>query len=267
MSEVRQEDQYRAIKYLNETEKYPIIKLCNVIHIARSTYYKWLKRTPSRRQQINEQVVEWIKQHYEETNGILGYRQMTITINREHNVHYNKKRIYRLMQLIHLKSVTQIKKKKYIPSVPEITAENVLNRDFHADAPNEKWLTDVTEFKYYDGSVVKKLYLSAILDLYDRRIVAYKSGESNNNELVFSTLDEAVALNPNAHPLFHSDRGFQHTNKAFHQRLVNSGMRQSMSRVGRCIDNVLMEGYWGIFKSEMYYHKKFTFKAELVEAI
>lgn len=216
MSEVRQEDQYRAIKYLNETEKYPIIKLCNVIHIARSTYYKWLKRTPSRRQQINEQVVEWIKQHYEETNGILGYRQMTITINREHNVHYNKKRIYRLMQLIHLKSVTRIKKKKYIPSVPEITAENVLNRDFHADAPNEKWLTDVTEFKYYDGSVVKKMYLSAMLDLYDRRIVAYKSGESNNNELVFSTLDEAVALNPNAHPLFHSDRGFQHTNKAFH---------------------------------------------------
>lgn len=267
MSEVRQEDQYRAIKYLNETEKYPIIKLCNVIHIARSTYYKWLKRTPSRRQQINEQVVEWIKQHYEETNGILGYRQMTITINREHNVHYNKKRIYRLMQLIHLKSVTRIKKKKYIPSVPEITAENVLNRDFHADAPNEKWLTDVTEFKYYDGSVVKKLYLSAILDLYDRRIVAYKIGESNNNELVFYTLDEAVALNPNAHPLFHSDRGFQYTNKAFHQKLVNVGMRQSMSRVGRCIDNGPMEGYWGILKSEMYYLKKFTFKAELVEAI
>ena len=116
-------------------------------------------------------------------------------------------------------------------------SENVLNRDFHADAPNDKWLTDVTEFKHYDGSVVKKLYLSAILDLYDRRIVAYKIGESNNNELVFSTLDEAVALNPNAHPLFQSDRGFQYTNKAFHHKLVNAGMRQSMSRVGRCIDN------------------------------
>ena len=77
----------------------------------------------------------------------------------------------------------------------------------------------------------------SILDLYDRRIVAYKIGESNNNELVFSTLDEAVALNPNAHPLFHSDRGFQYTNKAFHHKLVNAGMRQSMSRVGRCIDN------------------------------
>ncbi len=123
MSEVRQEDQFLAIKYLNETEKYPIIKLCNALNVARSTYYKWLRRTPSRRQQINKQVMEWIKQHYEETNGILGYRQMTITINREHEVHYNKKRIYRLMQLLHLKSVTRVKKKKYIPSMPEITAE------------------------------------------------------------------------------------------------------------------------------------------------
>ena len=102
MSKARQEDQYLAIKYLNETEKYPIIKLCNAIHVARSAYYKWLIRTPSRRQQINEQVVEWIKQHYEEMNGTLGYRQMTITINREHEVHYNKKHIYRLMQLLHL---------------------------------------------------------------------------------------------------------------------------------------------------------------------
>ncbi len=116
---------------------------------------------------------------------------------------------------IALKSVTRIKKKKYIPSVPEITAENVLNRDFHADAPNEKWLTDVTEFKYYDGSVVKKLHLSAILDIYDRRIVAYKSGESNNNELVFSTLDEAVALNPNAHPLFIATEDFSTPTKLF----------------------------------------------------
>ena len=176
---------------------------------------------------------------------------MTITINREHEVHYNKKRIYRLMQLLHLRSVTRVKKKNYILSTPEITAKNMLNRDFHADAPNKKWLTDVTEFKYYKGAEVKKLYLSAILDLYDRRIVSYKIGESNNNELVFSTFDEAVALNPNAHPLFHSDRGFQYTTKTFHQKLVNARMRQSMSRVGRCIDNGPMEGFWGILKLEM----------------
>lgn len=148
-----------------------------------------------------------------------------------------------------------------------MTAENVPNRGFYADAPNEKWLTDVTEFKYYVGNEVKKLYLSAILDFYGRRIVAYKIGTSNNTALVFDTFDEAVAKNPTAHPLFHSDRGFQYTNKTFHNKLMNAGMRQSMSRVGRCIDNGPMERYWGILKSEMYYLKKFTSQEELTKAI
>ena len=267
LSGVRNEDKYLAIQYMNKTENFPIQKLCAVVHTARSAYYKWLRRTPSCSQKVNEQIVEWIRQHYEERNGILGYRQMTIVINREHNVHYNKKRIYRLMNILHLKSVTRIKKNTYIPSTPQITAENILNRDFHADKPNEKWLTDVTEFKYYNGSTIKKLYLSAILDLYDRRIVAYKIRESNNNELVFSTFDEAVKHNPDAHPIFHSDRGFQYTSKAFHQKLDDAGMIQSMSRVGRCIDNGPMEGWWGILKSEMYYLHKFTDKDELISAI
>lgn len=105
------------------------------------------------------------------------------------------------------------------------------------------------------------------MDLYDKRIVAYKIMESNNNELVFSTFDEAVALNPGARPLFHSDRGFQYTNKVFHQKLVDAGMQQSMSRAGKCIDNSPMEGYWGILKSEMYYLRKFTSKEELISAI
>ena len=253
ISGVRQEDKYLAIQYLSNKSEYPINKLCKAVHISRSSYYKWLRRTPSNSQQINEQLVEWIRQHYEEHNGILGYRQMAIVINREHNVHYNRKRVYRLMQILHIKSVTRVKKKNYIPSTPEITADNILNREFYADAPNEKWLTDVTEFKYYVGPVIKKLYLSAILDLYDRRIVAYTIREHNNNELVFTNFDEALKLNPDVHPIFHSDRGFQYTSRTFHQKIVNARMTQSMSRVSRCIDNGPMEGFWGILKSEMYY--------------
>ncbi len=264
---MRQEDEYIAVQYLNKTEKYPIEKLCSKLHISRSGYYKWMKRTPSQNQIVNEQLVEWIKEYYEDQDGILGYRQMTITINREKKTQFNKKRIRRLMQILHLKSVCRKAKYNYIKSTPEVTAENVLNRKFTADAPNEKWLTDVTEFKYYVGAEIKKIYLSAILDLYDRRIVAYKIGDSNNNELVFKTFDEAVALNPDAHPLFHSDRGFQYTSKTFHQKLMDAGMRQSMSRVGRCIDNGPMEGYWGILKSEMYYLRKFTDREDLVYAI
>ena len=192
---------------------------------------------------------------------------MTIAINRTHQTQFNKKRIRRLMRALNLRSVCRKKRCSYTPSTPEVTAENILNREFHADKANEKWLTDVTEFKWYDGPAVHKIYLSAILDLYDRRIVAYKIGTSNNNKLVFDTFDEAIEKNPNAHPLVHSDRGFQYTSKHFRAKLDAAKMVQSMSRVGRCIDNGPMEGFWGILKSEMYYLRKFTDEQELISAI
>ncbi len=163
-----------------------------------------------------------------------------------------------------MKSVIRKKRKNYIPSTPEITAENILNREFHADKPNQKWLTDVTEFKLTNG---QKAYLSAILDLGDKSIVSYVLGRFNNNQLVFDTFDLAVAANPDAHPLFHSDRGFQYTNRLFKNKLETIGATQSMSRVSRCIDNGPMEGFWGIIKSEMYYLHTFHTFEELKQAI
>lgn len=168
------------------------------------------------------------------------------------------------MKAAGLRSVCRKKKYTYIKSTPEITAENVLNRDFRANETCKKWLTDVTEFKYGKG---EKAYLSAILDLGDRSIVSYVIGHSNNNALVFETFDLAVATKPNAKPIFHSDRGFQYTNKAFKAKLDKADMVQSMSRVARCIDNGPMEGFWGILKSEMYYLHKFSDFEGLKEAI
>lgn len=150
---------------------------------------------------------------------------------------------------------------------PQHVAENILNRAFHADKPNEKWLTDVTEFKWYEGPVIHKVYLSAILDLYDRRIVSYIIRDRNDNPLVFDTLDAAIADNPDAHPLFHSDRGFQYTNRVFYNKLCAAKMEQSMSRVGKCIDNGPMEGFWGILKRERYYGRQFNSREELVAMI
>ena len=103
----------------------------------------------------------------------------------------------------------------------------------------------MTEFKWSEGVEVHKLYLIAILDLCDRRIVSYALSERNDNPLVFKTFDRTVKANPDAHPLFHSDRGFQYTSRAFHQKLVQAGMTQSMSRVAHCIDNGPMEGILG----------------------
>jgi putative transposase len=203
-------------------------------------------------------------QLYTEVQGIYGYRRMTMNINKTLDKQYNHKRIYRLMKSINMKSVIRKKKKNYVPSTPQITAENILNREFYTDKPNQKWLTDVTEFKLTDG---KKAYLSAILDLGDRSIVSYVLGRSNNNQLVFETFDLAVAANPSVKPLFHSDRGFQYTNRLFKNKLDNIGATQSMSRVSRCIDNGPMEGFWGIIKSEMYYLQKFHSYEELKQAV
>lgn len=168
------------------------------------------------------------------------------------------------MSSVGLKSVCRRKRKNYIPSTPEITAENILNREFNASNINEKWLTDVTEFKYGDG---KKAYLSAILDLRDKSIVSYVIGKLNNNPLVFETFDLAINKNPNAKPLFHSDRGYQYTSKEFKNKLDQAEIVQSMSRIGRCIDNGPMEAFWGVLKTEMYYLNKFNTYEELEAAI
>ena len=154
------------------------------------------------------------------------------------------------MKKLGIHSVIRKKKKKYQTSSPEISAENILNRNFAATAPNQKWATDVTEFKVPGEK--KKLYLSAILDLYDRSIVAYAVSGRNDNRLVFETFDAAILKNPKAKPIFHSDRGFQYTSKVFQQKLQSQKMVQSMSRVGHCIDNGPTEGLWGIIKTEMY---------------
>lgn len=201
---------------------------------------------------------------YEERDGILGYRQMTMKLNRENVFHVNEKRIYRLMRIMNLKSVCRKKRKNYIKSTPEVTAENILNREFYTDNFGKKWLADVTEMKY---SLESKAYLSAILDLGDKSVVSFVLGHSNNNALVFETFDIAHELYPDEKPLFHSDRGFQYTSKVFKKKLDDAGMVQSMSRVSRCIDNGPMEAFWGMMKSEMYYLRKFNTYDDLKEAV
>ena len=123
----------------------------------------------------------------------------------------------------------------------------------------------MTEFKVPGEK--KKLYLSAILDLYDRYPVSYVIGTRNDNRLVFKTFDKAITANPDARPLFHSDRGFQYTSKTFQRKIKEQKMEQSMSRVGHCIDNGPTEGFWGIIKSEMYQMYDITDEKSLRYAI
>lgn len=198
-----------------------------------------------------------------------GYRRIRDDLEDLYQIRISDKRMLRICRYLGIKSTIKYANNgcTRAASNPAHVAENILNREFTAKAPNEKWVTDVTEFKYYVDGVKHKVYLSAILDLYDRRIVSYVIGDHNNNRLVFDTFDQAVLSNPNAHPLFHSDRGFQYTSHEFHRKLTEVNMIQSMSRVGKCIDNGPMEGFWGILKRERYYGRKFTNRETLVEMI
>ena len=241
--------------------------MCRQLGITRAAYYKWLARDIPETEKENETITHLIREYDDRFNHILGYRRMTDWINRLNGTRYSRNRIHRIMKELNIHSVIRKKNKKYAYSTPETTAENTLSRDFNAERPNQKWATDVTEFKWYEGPVVHKIYLSAILDLYDRSIVSYVISTRNDNKLVFDTFEQAILANPDAHPLFHSDRGFQYTNRVFQLKLSQQAMEQSMSRVGHCIDNCPTEGLWGILKAEMYYLTKFNNEAELRTAI
>ncbi len=241
--------------------------MCQQLEITRAAYYKWLHRDIPEAEQENILLAQLIREYDDRFNHILGYRRMTLYINRLNNKHYGKNRIHRIMKVINIHSVIRRKRKKYQSSAPETTAENILNRDFYAKAPNEKWVTDVTEFKWYEGAGVRKLYLSVILDLYDLSPVSWVVSRRNDNKLVLDTFAKAIQANPDAKPIFHSDRGFQYTSRIFQNKLLKQGMQQSMSRVGHCIDNGPTENFWGIVKSEMYHQNTFTDAQSLHEAI
>ena len=267
LGKVRFESKYIAIQYFYENKHWSIRWMCQQLDITRAAYYKWSHREIPETEQENILLAQLIQEYDDRFNHILGYRRMTLYINRLNNKNYSKNRVHRIMKATNIHSVIRRKRKKYQSAVPETTAENILDRNFYATAPNEKWATDVTEFKWYEGPVIHKLYLSAILDLYDLYPVAWVVSNRNDNKLVLDTFAQAIRNNPDAKPIFHSDRGFQYTSKIFQNKLQTQGMTQSMSRVGHCIDNGPTENFWSIVKSEMYYLNHFANEASLRKAI
>lgn len=268
LSLIRHEQVYLAIKTEHDEHCYPISALCKIGNVSRAAYYKWLHRELPNYEAENKRIADEIEKIHTESPD-KGYRRIRDELERYHDIKVNDKRVLRICRKKGIKSTIKYANNGCTRQAanPQFIAENILNREFSADAPNQKWLTDVTEFKYYVAQEVHKVYLSAILDLYDRRIVSYVIGDSNNNPLVFDTFDAAIAANPGATPLCHSDRGFQYTNRLFHAKLEAAGMTQSMSRVAKCIDNGPMEGFWGILKRERYYGKRFKDKDSLMSMI
>lgn len=205
---------------------------------------------PTVEEKRNEALMVLIREVQTWVRGIYGYRRMAQHLNRELGYPVNRKRLYRLMKIYDLQAVIRRKKKRSPAASPQHVEANKLNRNFQASRPNEKWLTDVTEFVDATG---RKAFLSAVFDLYDKSIIHYEISPFNNNPLVFQTMEQALRACPGAQPMIHSDRGFQYTSRGFQAIVETHGLNHSMSRVSRCLDNGPMEGFFGTLKCEEYY--------------
>lgn len=213
------------------------------------------------------EIKEEIRAIYHENRGRYGYRRITMEL---HNRGYciNHKTVQRLMQSIGIKCMVRIKKyRSYKGEIGKI-APNIIQRDFSATAPNQKWTTDITEFALFGT----KLYLSPILDMYNGEIISYNISERPVLSQVMDMLDQAFAKVPDkTNLIFHSDQGWQYQHKQYQKRLEEKGIRQSMSRKGNCLDNSVMENFFGLLKSELLYLQEFSsmeeFKIELIKYI
>lgn len=219
--------------------------------MARSSfYYHYLASKTDKYQEVKLQI----KAIYHKHKGRYGYRRITDEL-RKLGTLINHKTVLKLMRNLGLKSLIRTKKYTSYKGEQGRIAPNVLQRAFKADKPNQKWVTDITEFKVKD----KKLYLSPVMDLYNQEIISYELSERPVFNQVIQMLKKAFKTTKDTKDLiFHSDQGWQYQMKQYQVLLKKKGIVQSMSRKGNCLDNAIIENFFGILKSEMFYIQKFN---------
>jgi putative transposase len=245
--------------------KYDLDLLLNCMNMVRSTYYYYEKRS----QVIDKykDVKDLIKQIYNHHKGRLGYRRITLLIKQK-GILINHKTVLRLMKILGLKSIIRIKKYRSYKGEQGKIAPNILQRNFKADKPNQKWATDVTEFNVSGN----KLYLSPIIDLFNGEIISYDLSERPTFNQITNMLKKSFRrISNDTNLILHSDQGLHYQMKRYHQMLIEKGLVQSMSRKGNCLDNAVIENFFGILKSELFYTMKFKdikhLKKEIIEYI
>lgn len=225
--------------------------LIAVAGIARSTFYYAKKKL--RQPDADRKWKRRIRVIYDAHDGRIGYRRITdILIRKNHTV--NHKKVLRIMKALGLKC--RVRPKKYVSYKGKVgkTADNVLERHFKSDRPNQKWVTDITEFRVFN----QKFYLSPILDLFNGEIISYTLGERPTFFLVEEMLDQALKKKKEDEDLLiHSDQGWHYQMAQYRKKLLDHNITQSMSRKGNCHDNAVMENFFSIFKSEFLYYEEF----------
>lgn len=240
---------------------YKLADLLKFSGIPKSTFYYNLQRMnrPDKYQELKENI----KIIFQENKGRYGYRRITLELkNRGHIV--NHKTVQKLMKNCGLKCM--IRRKKYRSYKGEVgrIAPNLLKRNFNAEFPNYKWVTDVTEFSVKD----KKVYLSPILDLYNGEIISYNLSLHPTFHQTMDMLDKAFEkIADDTNLILHSDQGWQYQMLNYQARLKEKGIMQSMSRKGNCLDNSVMENFFGLLKTEMFYKHEFNSVEHLIREI
>ena len=244
--------------------KYSLKILLKISKLAKSVYYYTL--TKENKDDKNKEIIEKIREIFINNKERYGYRRITLELrNQGYNV--NHKKVYRIMVKLGLKPLKRNKRKysSYKGTVGKI-ADNLIKRNFNSDKPNEKWYTDVTEFNLRG----EKCYLSPILDGFNGEIISYNMSKSPNLNQINDMLNKAFDKNNNLEGLiFHSDQGWQYQHASYQQRLKNKGINQSMSRKGNSLDNGMMENFFGLLKTEMFYDQEDNYETldELIKAI
>lgn len=242
--------------------EFSLIGLLKLAGIPRSTYY-YIKRRigkPDRHGELIQTIHGICRKH----EGRYGYRRVTAELRRQ-GVPANHKLVMRLMKQEGLTSRVRMKKYRSYRGEEGVAAPNLLQRNFSAQRPNQKWVTDTTEFSLH----AEKLYLTPVMDLFNGEILSYALHDRPTLEPVLNMMEDALsALPAGAAPTLHSDQGWQYRHKSFQTLLRAKGVRQSMSRKGNCLDNSVMENFFGLLKSELLYLQSFDsmahFKAELI---
>ena len=230
-------------------DKYSISEMCRFFDVSRSGYYEYVKRMDIPAKDLP--LAEKIKECQIKNGKTYGYRRVHIWLEKQ-GIHHDPKTILRVMQKYNLLSV--IRRKRYRKYGEHIHRyPNLLNRDFKAERPNQKWVTDISYIKTGQGT----LYLSVIRDLYDNSIVAYKTGTEQNINLVLRTIKAAKRKEKvTAELQLHSDQGFQYTSQAYFNLTKSYGITPSMSRRGNPYDNAMAENFFSILKTECVYRTK-----------
>lgn len=231
-------------------------ELLKLAEMARSTFYYYLKKYKSNHDKYHK-IKKEIFNIFNENKGRYGYRRITLELkNRGFNI--NHKTVSKFMNILGIKSIQRSKRRynSYQGSIGKI-ANNLLKRDFKADKPNQKWVTDVTEFKVHD----RKLYLSPIIDLFNGEIISYNLSKHPTFQQITDMLEKAfIKIKNNTNLILHSDQGWQYQMKIYQKMLKEKGIKQSMSRKGNCLDNSCAENFFGILKSELFYPKEKEYK-------